>query len=138
MTADIEQARAIHALLGEHGDLVRHIRAECEKAPIEFKQVQVWLNEVQASAQLKPQHVNWRVEPDPSVYDRLDPYWIDFELVLVPQLRQWKWRMWADHGLEFFIHPAMDAAPNTSFPEFFRHDRDGHPRGLVRIVRDKK
>ena len=25
------------------------------------------------------------VEPDPGVYDRIDPYWIDFQLVLVPQ-----------------------------------------------------
>ena len=24
------------------------------------------------------------VEPDPDVYDWLDPYWIDFELILVP------------------------------------------------------
>ncbi len=78
------------------------------------------------------------VEPDPDVYDRLDPYWINFELVLVPHLRKWKWRMWADHGLEFFIHPAMDAAPNIGFPEFFRQDRDGRPRGIIRIVRDKK
>jgi hypothetical protein len=46
------------------------------------------------------------VEPDDGVYDRVDPYWIDFEMVLVPQVRKWKWRMWADHGVEFFIHPA--------------------------------
>jgi hypothetical protein len=28
------------------------------------------------------------VEPDADVYDRIDPYWIDFELVLVPLLRK--------------------------------------------------
>jgi hypothetical protein len=78
------------------------------------------------------------VEPDPGVYDRLDPYWIDFELVLVPHLRKWKWRMWADHGVEFFVRPAMDAAPNMGFPEFFRQDRDGRPRGIIRIVREKR
>jgi hypothetical protein len=44
-----------------------------------------------------------------SVYDRIDPYWIDFEMILVPPVRKWKWRMWADHGVEFFIHPAMRA-----------------------------
>lgn len=27
------------------------------------------------------------VEPDPAVYDRIDPYWVDFELILVPHLR---------------------------------------------------
>jgi hypothetical protein len=78
------------------------------------------------------------VEPDADVYDRIEPYWIDFELVLVPHLRKWKWRMWADHGLEFFIHPAMAATPELGFPEFFRQDREGRARGLVRIVRDKK
>ena len=36
------------------------------------------------------------VEPDDDVYDRIDPYWIDFELILVPQVRKWKWRMWVD------------------------------------------
>ena len=28
------------------------------------------------------------VEPDDGVYDRIDPYWIDFELVLVPLVRK--------------------------------------------------
>lgn len=78
------------------------------------------------------------VEPDPEVYDRIDPYWIDFERVLVPHLRKWKWRMWIDHGVEFFIHPTMAAGDSTGFPEFFRQDREGLPRGIVRIVRDKK
>ena len=74
------------------------------------------------------------VEPDPGVYDRIEPYWIDFSLVLVPRLGKWKWRMWAEHGVEFFIHPAMQATPNMGFPEFFRQARDGSPRGLVRVV----
>jgi len=26
------------------------------------------------------------VEPDPGVYDRIDPYWIDFEMILVPHM----------------------------------------------------
>jgi hypothetical protein len=43
------------------------------------------------------------VEPDDDVYDRIDPYWIDFELILVPQVRKWKWGMWVDNGVEFFI-----------------------------------
>ena len=49
------------------------------------------------------------VEPDEGVYDRIDPYWIDFELVLLPHVRKWKWRMWTEYGVEFFIHPAMQA-----------------------------
>ena len=75
------------------------------------------------------------VEPDEGVYDRIDPYWIDFELVFVPLVRKWKWRMWSDHGVEFFIHPAMQATPELGFPEFFRQDRDGQPRGLIQVVK---
>ena len=62
---------------------------------------------------------------------------IDFEMVLVPQDRKWKWRMWADHGVEFFIHPAMLAKPAVGFPEFFRQDREGLPRGVVQVVRSE-
>jgi hypothetical protein len=76
------------------------------------------------------------VEPDDDVYDRIDPYWIDFELLLVPRLRKWKWRMWAERGVEFFIHPAMRASPALGFPEFFRQDRDGRPRGVIQVVRN--
>ena len=76
------------------------------------------------------------VEPDERVYERIDSYWIDFELVLVPSVRKRKWRMWADHGLEFFIHPSMAAGPSLGFPEFFRSDREGRPRGVIRIVEE--
>ena len=75
------------------------------------------------------------VEPDEGVYDRIEPYWIGFELVLVPHPRKWKWRMWADHGVEFFIHPAMQASPEFGFPEFFRQDRGGRPRGVIQVVK---
>jgi hypothetical protein len=77
------------------------------------------------------------VEPDDDVYDRIDPYWIDFEMILVPQVGKWKWRMWADHGVEFFIHPAMQARPAVGFPEFFRQDRDGVPRGVIQVIRSE-
>ena len=43
--------------------------------------------------------------------------------------------MWADRGLEFFIHPAMQASPEMGFPEFFRQDRDGRPRGVIQVVK---
>lgn len=71
------------------------------------------------------------------VTDRIDPYWIDFTLAPVAPLGKRKWRMWAEHGVEFFIHPAMGATPNVGFPEFFRQDRDGRPRGVIRIVKAK-
>ena len=78
------------------------------------------------------------VEPDPGVYDRIDPYWIDFDPILVPDMRKWKWRMWVDHGVEFFIHPAMLAKADLAFPQFFRQDRDGRPRGVIRVVKAER
>jgi hypothetical protein len=74
------------------------------------------------------------VEPDDGVYDRIDPYCIDFELLLVPLVGKWKWRMWGDHGVEFFVHPAMQAIAELGFAEFFRQDRDGRPRGVIQVV----
>jgi hypothetical protein len=59
------------------------------------------------------------VKADDGVYDRIDSHWTDFEMILVPQVRKWKWRMRWDHGVEFFIHPAMLAnrqSPFRSFP----------------------
>ena len=69
---------------------------------------------------------------------RIDPYWIDFDPILVPQMRKWKWRMWVDHGVEFFIHPAMLAKADLAFPQFFRQDRDGQPRGVIRVVKAER
>jgi hypothetical protein len=43
--------------------------------------------------------------------------------------------MWADHGLEFFVHPVMRASPEAGFPEFFRQDREGQPRGVIQVVK---
>ena len=77
------------------------------------------------------------VEPDDGVYDRIDPYWIDFEMILVPHVRKRKWRMWVDHGVEFFIHPAMQARAMVGFPEFFRQDSDRVPRGVIQVVRSE-
>jgi hypothetical protein len=78
------------------------------------------------------------VEPDLDVYERVDPYWIDFTPVFVRAAGKWRWHMWADHGVEFFIHPAMQATEDESFPEFFRNDRAGRPRGVIRVVRSDK
>ena len=77
-------------------------------------------------------------EPDAEVYERIAPYWIDFELVVVPHAGTWKWRMWVDHGVEFFIHPAMQATADLGFPEFFRQDRNGQRRGIIQVVKAQK
>jgi hypothetical protein len=46
--------------------------------------------------------------------------------------------MWVEHGVEFFIHPAMQATPELGFPEFFREDRDGRQRGIIRVINAEK
>ena len=43
--------------------------------------------------------------------------------------------MWADYGVEFFIHPAMRASPEMGFPDFFRQDRNGQPRGVIKVIK---
>jgi hypothetical protein len=70
-STDIQQARTIHALLGKHAELIRHIRTQCEKTPVEARQVQAWFDEVQASQHLKPQHVNWRPDYEPHYFEQL-------------------------------------------------------------------
>ena len=85
----------------------------------------------------KPDHGDvdgYWVEPDLDVYDRIDPYWIDFTLVFVRRAGKWRWRMWADPGVGFFIHPAKQA-DEEGFPEFFRHDHAGRPCGVIRVIR---
>ena len=80
------------------------------------------------------------VEPDDGVYDCIDSYWIDFEMILVPHVRKWKWRMWTDVGGSrrgVFIHPAMLAKPTIGFPEFFRQDRDGTTKGVIQVGRSE-
>ena len=36
-------------------------------------------------------------------------------MVFIPHVRKGKWRVWADHGVEFFIHPVMHAGPSVGF-----------------------
>ena len=71
ITDDVQHAQAIHALLGEHADLVQHIRNQCEKAPIEHTQVEAWFHQVNASEYLKPHHVTWRPNYEPYYFDQL-------------------------------------------------------------------
>jgi hypothetical protein len=61
----------IHALLGEHADLVQHIRSQCEKVPIEHTQVERWFDQVNASTHLKPHHVTWRPDYEPYYFEQL-------------------------------------------------------------------
>jgi hypothetical protein len=60
----------------------------------------------------KPDPVNvdgYWVEPDLDVYDRVDPYWIDFAPVFVQAVGKWRWRMWASRCR--VLYPRTDAGP---------------------------
>jgi hypothetical protein len=69
--SDIERARAIHALLGEHADAIAKIRAEIEKQPVEHVQIQEWFDRIAASRHLRQQHVTWRPDYDLYYFEQL-------------------------------------------------------------------
>ena len=68
---DVERARAIHTLLGEHVDVVEKIRAEVEAQPVEHVQIQEWFDRLGASSHLKPQHVTWAPDYDSYYFEQL-------------------------------------------------------------------
>lgn len=71
ITKDVERAKAIHALLGEHADALGKIRAEIEKQPIEHVLIQEWFDRLSASWHLRPQHVTWRPDYEPYYFEQL-------------------------------------------------------------------
>jgi hypothetical protein len=71
LAADIRSALEIHALLGQHSDLVRHVREQCEKVPVEHMQVQGWFDQAGAASRLKPHHVTWRPDYEPFYFEQL-------------------------------------------------------------------
>jgi hypothetical protein len=68
---DVHRARAIHALLGEHANVVERIRSEVQKQPVEHVQIQDWFDRLGASTYLKPQYVNWHPDYDPYYFEQL-------------------------------------------------------------------
>ncbi len=68
---DVARARAIHHLLGEHADVVRRVREEIEKQPVEHSTAQRWFDELAVSPALKPQHVAWHADFDAYYFDQL-------------------------------------------------------------------
>lgn len=71
LAPDVERAKAIHALLGEHADAIARIRAEIEKQPVEHVQIQEWFDRIAASQHLRPQHVTWRPDYDLYYFEQL-------------------------------------------------------------------
>lgn len=70
-SADVEMARSIHELLGEHADLVTKVRKIVEREPVEHTEVQRWLEECGASLCLKPEHITWKSAFDPYYFSQL-------------------------------------------------------------------
>ena len=71
IAADVERAKAIHALLGEHAELVVRIQEEVEKRPVEHTQVQHWFDQLGASSHLKAHHVTCRPDYEPYYFEQL-------------------------------------------------------------------
>lgn len=69
--ADVERAKAIHALLGQHAEVVGKIRAEVENQPVEHTDIQDWFDRLGTSPHLKPQHVTWRPDYEPYYFEHL-------------------------------------------------------------------
>lgn len=71
LSADVEMARSIHELLGEHADLVAKARRIIEREPVEHTEVQRWIDKCGASSSLKPEHITWKNAFDPYYFSQL-------------------------------------------------------------------
>ncbi len=71
LMADIDGARAFHALLGRHADLIRQIAAQIESQPAEHSLVEEWFRDFNAERELRPQHVNWQPDFDEFYFEEL-------------------------------------------------------------------
>jgi hypothetical protein len=71
LMADIDGARAFHALLGRHADLVRQIAAQIDSSPAEHSLVEKWFRDFNAEPELRPQHVNWQPDYDEFYFEEL-------------------------------------------------------------------
>jgi hypothetical protein len=71
LMADIVCARAFHALLGRHADLIRQIAAQIESQPAEHSLVEEWFRDFNAERELRPQHVNWQPDFDEFYFEEL-------------------------------------------------------------------
>lgn len=71
LMADIVCARAFHALLGRHADLIRQIAAQIESQPAEHSLVEEWFRDFNAEPELRPQHVNWQPDFDEFYFEEL-------------------------------------------------------------------
>jgi hypothetical protein len=150
VAADVEQATAIHALLGENAKLVRRIQEELENRPIEHTEVQHWLDQLRVSPNLKAHHVTWRPDYEPYYFEQLrrpsrtwflfrDEYLFLWTNVLIAEVPE------QGHATYLFAKPeCMDTFLNrysSVTREDIRRNREGSAGqlGFVgRVVRGRK
>lgn len=150
VAVDIEQAKAIHALLGDHAELVRRIQEEVDKRPVEHTQIQHWFDQLHASAHLKAHHVTWRPDYEPYYFEQLrrrsrtwflfrDEYLFLWPNVLIAEVPE------QGHATYLFAKPeCMDTFLNrysSVTREDIRQNREGsasHLGFVGRVVRGHK
>ena len=150
VAADVERAKAIHGLLGEHAEIVKSIRSEVQAQPVEHVQIQDWFDGLNASSHLRPQHVTWGADYEPYCFEQLrrrsttwflfrDEYlfvWANVLIVEIPQL---------GHATYVFAKPedvrAFMQIYSRASREDIRRNRDNVATELGfigRIVRGRK
>ena len=150
VAADIERARAIHALLGQHAELIRRIQEEVDKRPVEHTQIQHWFDQLRASSHLKPQHVTWQPDYEPYYFEQLRKRCRTWFLFRNEYLFQWANVLIAEvpeqgHATYVFAEPECMDAFLSDYSRLTREDirqnRDGSASrlGFVgRVVRGRK
>ena len=119
LAADVERAQAIHKLLGEHADLVTHVREELVKRPVEHTVIQNWFDQLAVSPYLRPHHITWLPDYEVYYFDQLrrrsrtwflfrDEYLFAWANVLIAEVPQ------QGHATYLFARP-------TSMEEFMKH-----------------
>ncbi|MCC6396661.1 MAG: J domain-containing protein, partial [Bacteroidetes bacterium] len=71
LSADIEQARAIRRLLGDHVEVIERIRREAQRHPIEHSGMQSWFDELGVPPELRPEHAIWQRDFDAYYFNEL-------------------------------------------------------------------
>lgn len=150
LMADIVCARAFHALLGRHADLIRQIAAQIESHPAEHSLVEKWFQDFNAERELRPQHVNWQPDFDEFYFEELrkrsktwflfrDEYLFVWHTILIAEIPA------LGHATYLFSRPAnleefMAAYAKTERDEVRRNRHDVASRlGFIgRVVRGQR
>lgn len=150
ITKDVERAKAIHALLGQHTDALGKIRAEIEKQPVEHVQIQEWFDRLGASPHLRPQHVTWRPDYEPYYFEQLQKHSLTWFLFREEYLFLWPHVLISEvpqpgHATYVFAKPAdvgeFMKRYSHATREDVRHNRNntgGDLEFVGRVVRGRK